>query len=346
LTNYFLKRFLLIIPTFLGITFITFFILQIVPGGPLETEMLKLRYGNVSGGIESGSATTSNYSGTFIPQAALDEMKRFYGLDKPMLERYFIWLKDIVTLDFGKSYTFNTPVIKVISERFPITLFFGLISFILTYLICIPLGVYKAVKKGSVFDYTSSVLIFIIYTIPGWTFGILLLILFGGGSLFDILPLGGFTSQDFSSMSFFEKIFDILTHSFLPLISYTVGSIAALTILTRNSVLENMSRDYVKALLAKGLTYKKVLWKHILRNSLIPLVTGFGHFLSLIVTGSFLIESVFNLQGIGLLGYSSVMNRDYPVSLGILVISSLLLLIGNIITDFLYAYLDPRIRYK
>ena len=192
----------------------------------------------------------------------------------------------------------------------------------------------------------SSVLVFIGYSIPGFAFGAFLLVLFGGGSFLDWFPLGGFRSIDWPEMSLGDKILDQLHHTVLPVLSYMIGSFATLTILTKNSVIENLSQDYIRTAFAKGISEKKVIFKHALRNSLIPIATGIGHFLSLILAGSFLIESVFNIDGMGLLGFKSVVNRDYPVVMGILVISTLLLLIGNIISDIIYAIVDPRIRFK
>jgi len=344
MTAYFLRRFLLIIPTFLGITIITFTILQVVPGGPLEMELLKLR----GMGAPTGEVGVTGQSGVSvnIPESALEEMKKFYGFDKPIHIRYIRWLNNLIHLDLGKSYVYAEPVWDVIIARFPVSIYFGLIGFTLTYLICVPLGVIKAVKNGSAFDFGSSVLVFIGYSIPGWAFGAMMLILFGGGSFWDVFPLGGFRSEDFAYLSFFEQVWDQLQHTVLPVMSYLVGSFATLTILTKNSVIENLSQDYIRTAFAKGLSEKRVIFYHALKNSMIPIATGLGHFLSLILAGSILIEKVFNINGMGLLGYTSILNRDYPVTMGILVISSLLLLIGNIISDIIYAIVDPRIRFK
>jgi microcin C transport system permease protein len=252
----------------------------------------------------------------------------------------------MLTLDLGNSYVYAEPVWDVIISRFPISIYFGLIGFILTYLICIPLGVIKAVKNGGKFDLVSSVLVFMGYSIPGWAFGTIMLVIFGGGSLWDVFPLGGFRSEDFDNLTLWSQITDQLHHTILPVASYLVGSFATLTILTKNSVIENLSQDYIRTAFSKGLSEKRVIFKHALRNSLIPIATGLGHFLSLILAGSFLIETVFNINGMGLLGFRSIEQRDYPVTMGILVLSSFLLLIGNIISDMLYAIFDPRIRFK
>ena len=340
--NYFLRRFLLIIPTFIGITLVVFTILQIVPGGPLEMEIMKLKMG----GATEGASSTSTSTGINIPESAMEEIKKYYGFDKPIHERSFLWINTLAHLNLGKSYVYAEPVWDVITSRFPVSIYFGLISFVLTYLVCIPLGVFKAVKNGSKFDIMSSVLVFIGYSIPGFAFGAFLLVLFGGGSFLDWFPLGGFRSIDWPEMSLGDKILDQLHHTVLPVLSYMIGSFATLTILTKNSVIENLSQDYIRTAFAKGISEKKVIFKHALRNSLIPIATGIGHFLSLILAGSFLIESVFNIDGMGLLGFKSVVNRDYPVVMGILVISTLLLLIGNIISDIIYAIVDPRIRFK
>jgi microcin C transport system permease protein len=343
MTGYFIRRFLLIIPTFIGITLITFLILQVVPGGPLEMELMKLRTGGQSG--EVGSSTSS--SGAInIPESALKEMKEFYGFDKPIFIRYINWLGNLIRFDFGKSYVFAEPVWDVIASRFKVSIYFGLISFILTYLICVPLGVVKAVKNGSKFDFFSSFLVFLGYSTPGWAFGALMLILFGGGSFWNVFPLGGFRSADFESMNFFQQLYDQLHHTILPVIAFVIGNFATLTILTKNSVIENLSQDYIKTAFSKGLSEKRVIYYHALRNSLIPIATGIGGFLGLILTGSILIEKVFNIQGMGLLAYSSIINRDYPVTMGILVIYSVLMLFGNILSDMIYAWADPRIRFK
>lgn len=343
MTTYFLRRFLLIIPTFFGITLITFLILQFVPGGPLEMQIMKIRMGGSKGGSESGSTTGTTQN---IPQSAIEELQKFYGFDKPVHQRYLIWVGNLLKFDLGKSYVYSEPVLGVITARFPVSIYFGLIGFLLTYIVCIPLGVYKAVKNGSTFDFISSAIVFIGYAIPGFAFGALMLVLFGGGSFWDVFPLGGFRSTDYESLSLSGKIMDQVHHTILPVMSYIIGSFATLTILTKNSVIENLSQDYVRTAFSKGLSEKKVIFGHALRNSLIPISTGLGHAISLVLAGSILIEKVFNINGIGLLSYDSIVQRDYPVVMGILVISTLLLLLGNIISDMLYAIVDPRIRFK
>lgn len=347
LTGYFIRRFLLIIPTFIGITLLVFTIMQFVPGGPLEQELLKLRAGAMMGGGEAGgSGGSGKYEGVEIPSEALEEMKKFYGLDKPVPIRYLSWLLNVVQFDLGSSYVYAEPVWDVIKARFPVSMYFGLISFILSYTICIPLGVAKAVKHGSPFDIGSSVLVFIGYSTPGWAAGAVLLVLLGGGSFWNVFPLGEFRSENWADMSFWGKITDQVHHTILPVFAWTVGQFAMLTMLMKNQLMENLGQDYVRTAFAKGLPEKRVIFIHAMRNSLIPIATGLGHILSFILAGSYLIEKMFNINGFGLLGYNSVVKRDYPIVLGVLVIGSLLGLLGNILSDVLYALIDPRIRFK
>ncbi|MCE1163761.1 MAG: ABC transporter permease subunit, partial [Bacteroidetes bacterium] len=243
-------------------------------------------------------------------------------------------------------YVYSEPVVNVIVSRFPVSVYFGLIGFILTYIVCVPLGVMKAARNGTGFDFVSSFLVFLGYSTPGWAFGALLLVLLGGGSFLDVFPLGGFHSDNFESLSFLGKSSDIIKHTVLPVVSYLVGSFATLTILTKNAVIENLNQDYIRAAYARGLSEKRVVYVHALKNSLIPIVTGMGHFLGILLAGSILIEKVFNIPGMGLLAYDSIINRDYPVVMGLLVFQSIILLTGNIINDLLYAVVDPRVKYK
>ena len=342
MTGYFIRRFLLIIPTFIGITMAAFLVMHFVPGGPIERQIMayKMALAQEGGGVGLGTF------GTEIPPEALEEMKKFYGFDKPVHIRYLTWLNNIVHLDLGTSYTYQDPVWDVIKSRFPVSIFLGLTGFFLSYLVCIPLGVFKAIRHGSRFDWISSALVFIGYAIPGWALGTALLVLLGGGSFFSVFPLGGFRPSDWETLSLWGKITGQIHHMALPVVCYMIGSFATDTILTKNSLMENLGQDYVRTAFAKGLAERRVIFVHALRNSLIPIVTGLGHVISLILAGSFLIERVFNIDGMGYLGYTAVLQRDYPVALGILVISSLLMLVGNILSDVVYAVVDPRIRFK
>jgi microcin C transport system permease protein len=252
----------------------------------------------------------------------------------------------VVRLDLGTSYVYQDPVWDVIKSRFPVSIALGLTGFLLSYLICVPLGVLKAVRNGSRFDVISSFIVFLGYSVPGWALGTGLLVLLGGGSFWSVFPLGGFRPANWEVLSLGEKIVGQAHHMFLPVLCYMVGSFATLTILTKNSLLENLGQDYVRTAFAKGLDERRVIFVHALRNSLIPLATGLGHVFSLILAGSFLIERVFNIDGMGYLGYTAILQRDYPVALGILVIGSMLMLVGNILSDVIYAVVDPRIRFK
>ncbi len=248
--------------------------------------------------------------------------------------------------DLGKSYKFEVPVTQLIVDRFPISLRFGLTGFLLAYLICIPLGILKAVHHSSHFDLVSSTLIFVGYSIPGWALGAVLLVAFGGGSFWDVFPLGDIHSSNYENLGVFAKIKESVHHMILPVIAYSIGSFAVLTVLMKNSLMENLGQDYVRTAFAKGLSERRVIMVHALRNSLIPICTGLGHALGLIMAGSYLIEKVFNINGLGLLGFESIIGRDYTVVMGVLVINTLLMLIGNIISDVLYVLVDPRIRFS
>jgi microcin C transport system permease protein len=499
MTTYFLRRFLLAIPTFLGITLIAFTIIQFVPGGPLEQARIALMMGaNQMGEAGAGSSGDVASGGSTIPAEALEEMKAYYGYDKPVLlnfkiwtpeeqvddymaaldeeprkrelqvelsalmdqvrdgddsertrdrvvqlrdqikqindlleetrsdviacaeialpalqeialdesgrfnekqremavdlivkreklpvwtsqdfptkledveewaktaeisetgvipkvwktfsyGRYGSWLLKIFHLDLGRSHRYSRPVWDVMKSKFPISIYFGLIGFFLGYSICIPLGVWKAVKHSSRFDTISSVLVFVGYSTPGWALGAVLLVLFGGGSFWDVFPLGGFRSEDWEFMSTGGKIWDQIHHTILPLIAWNIGSFASLTILMKNSLMENLASDYVRTAFSKGLSERRVIFLHALRNSLIPLATGMGHIIGLIFAGSYLIEKVFNIDGFGLLGFQSLIYRDYPVVLASMVIGAVIRLSGNILSDMIYALIDPRIRFK
>jgi len=348
MTAYFIRRFLLIIPTFLGITLAVFVVMQFVPGGPVERQIMRYQMaamteGGAGGG---GGSSISGRGSTALPEEQIEEIRRYYGFDKPIHVRYGIWLWNVLHLDLGNSYIYQDPVWDVIKSRFPISIFLGLTGFILSYVVCIPLGVIKAVRHGSTFDFISSVIVFLGYAVPGWALGTALLVLFGGGSFWNLFPLGGFRPDNWEYLSVWGKITGQLHHMTLPVICYMIGASATETILTKNSLMENLGQDYVRTAFAKGLSERRVIFVHALRNSLIPLVTGLGHAISLILAGSFLIERVFNIDGMGYLGYTAILQRDYPVALGILVISSLLMLVGNILSDIIYALVDPRIRFQ
>ncbi|OGS27175.1 MAG: peptide ABC transporter permease, partial [Elusimicrobia bacterium RIFCSPHIGHO2_02_FULL_61_10] len=296
MTGYFVRRCLLIIPTFLGITLAVFVVMHFVPGGPVERQIMRYKMAVATEGGAAGVGISAD-----IPEDALEEMKRYYGFDKPVHIRYAQWLWNLVHLDLGRSYIYQDPVWDVIKSRFPISIFLGLTGFLLSYIVCVPLGVFKAIRHGSRFDFFSSFLVFLGYSVPGWALGTALLVLFGGGSFWNLFPLGGFRPDNWEFLGFFEKIVAQIHYMFLPVLCYMVGSFATLTILTKNSLLENLGQDYVRTAFAKGLTERRVIFVHALRNSLIPIATGLGHVIGLILAGSFLIERVFNIDGMGYL---------------------------------------------
>ncbi len=334
--TYLLRRILIAIPTFLGITLVTFFIINLAPGGPIEQKMQKLRMG---GGGSGGSSVG-------ISQEILDDLAKQYGFDKPVHVRYVIWLKNIVRLDFGESFAYQEPAIDVITSKFPVSLQFGIASLILTYLICIPLGVKKAIGAGGWFDQISGIVLYIMVSIPVLVLAILLIVWFAGGSHFDWFPIGGIKSDDYDTMTTGGKILDRIYHFVLPLTCYVIGGFAELTMLVRNTMLDVINSDYVRTARAKGLADRIVYYKHALRNALIPVATGLGGFLRVFLAGSLIVETIFNLDGIGLLGYQSVLARDYNVIMGLTFISAMLLLLGNMLSDIIYVLVDPRIDFK
>lgn len=337
--DYFLRRLLLIPPTLIGVTIIVFVITRLVPGGPLERAIMETQQMSASGGTVSQAG-----QGMALSQAQLDRLKEYYGFDKPVLVSYFDWMGKVVRGDLGTSYRYNQPVTEVISSRFPISLYYGLITLVITYLVCIPLGVLKAIKHRTVVDNVTSILIFVGYAIPGYALGSLLLLYFS--VQLEWLPMGGFTSMQFAEKDFWGKIADLAQHSVLPLICYLVGSFALVTLLLKNHLMDNLAADYIRTAIAKGVSFRKAVTGHAMRNSLIPIATTFGQNITLLVSGSFLIETVFDIDGFGLLGLNAILDRDYPVVMGIVLLASLLLLIGNIISDILVALVDPRIRFN
>ena len=338
--EYFFKRLLLIPPTLLGVTIIVFAITRLVPGGPLERAIMESQMMDASGSGVSQSAG----QGMAISEAQLEQLKAYYGFDKPVIESYLIWTGKVLTGDLGSSYRYNEPVWDVIKARFPVSIYYGLITLVLTYLVCIPLGVLKAVRHRTAVDTISSILIFIGYAIPGYALGSLLLLYFS--VRLEWLPMGGFVSFTFQDKTLLGQITDLLEHSALPLICYMVGSFALVTLLLKNHLMDNLAADYVRTAIAKGVSFRQSVLKHALRNSLIPIATTFGQNITLLVGGSFLIESIFDIDGFGLLGLTSILDRDYPVVMGVVLLSSLLLLIGNILSDILVALVDPRIRFQ
>jgi len=342
MTAYFIRRLLLVIPTFIGITIMVFTITRFVPGGPIERIISDTRAMQTSQG--GSSSSSGPMGGQPLSEEQINKLKAYYGFDKPILTSYFIWLSKVLKGDLGRSTRYYDPVWDMIKERIPISLYFGILSLIMIYGVCIPLGLAKAVRHKTGFDNITSIIIFMGYAIPGWVAGVLMLVFFS--SNYDLFPLGGLVSEFFEEMSLFEKLRDIAWHTILPLFSYVIGSFTVMTLLMKNTLMDNLSADYVRTAIAKGLPFRKAVMHHALQNSLIPIATSFGNNISIILMGSFLIEKVFNINGMGLLGYESILDRDYPVVMGILVISSLLFMIGNILSDLCVAFVDPRVRFK
>ncbi|EAQ98394.1 ABC transporter permease [Congregibacter litoralis] len=336
--DYFLRRLLLIPPTLLGVTIIVFAITRLVPGGPLERAIMETQQMSQAGGGQMAG------QGMAISDEQLEALKEYYGFDKPILQSYAEWLGKVVTGDLGSSYRYNEPVWDVIKERFPVSVYYGVVTLILTYVVCIPLGILKAIRHRTFVDNLSSLLIFVGYAIPGYALGSLLILFFA--VRLEWFPMGGFVSFNYGELSTMEKALDLINHSLLPLICYLVGSFALVTLLLKNHLMDNLAADYIRTAVAKGVSFRKSVTRHAMRNSLIPIATTFGQNITLLVGGSFLIETIFDIDGFGLLGLSSILDRDYPVVMGVVLLASLLLLIGNIISDVLVALVDPRIRFS
>lgn len=341
--KYFLRRLAVLLPTLLGVTVVVFAVINMAPGGPIEQKLQQMRFG---GAGDSGTATSSRGATQGVSNEVLEALKKQYGFDKPLHERYLLWLKNIATLNFGESFTYEEPVLDVIVSKFPVSLQFGIVSLILSYLISIPLGIWKAVKSGSAFDISSSFVLFIFYSIPSFMLAILLIVFLAGGSFFELFPVGGLYSEAYDELDFFGKLMDRIHHFTLPLICYTIGSFTSLTILMKNSLIEEIKKDYIRTARAKGVAEKTIYTKHALRNALIPIVTGLGGFLSVFFAGSLLLETIFQLDGIGLLSYRSILARDYNVIMGLVFIQSALFLVGNILSDIAYVMVDPRIDFS
>ncbi len=337
--DYFIRRFLLIPPTLLGVTLIVFFITRLVPGGPIERALAEARQADIGKSVRPTAG-----SDTSLSEEQIQQLKRFYGFDKPWYAAYADWMGKVVRGDLGDSHIYHQPVGTVIAAKLPISIYFGLITTILTYAICLPLGIVKALRHRSPMDNATSILVFFGYAVPGYALGSLLLLLFAVKLRW--LPLGGFVGDNFAELGLLAQAWDLFRHTALPLVAYLVGSFAFTTMLMKNHLMDNLAADYVRTAVAKGVPFRAAVFRHALRNSLIPIATTFGQNIGLVLTGSFLIEVVFDIDGMGLLGFKSLVDRDYPIVMGILLISSGLLLLGNILSDMLVAWLDPRIRFN
>jgi microcin C transport system permease protein len=344
---YILKRLLLMIPTLFGVMLITFVVTQFVPGGPVEQLIHQIKGQGSAGGEASGTSATLYRGDRGLDKERIESLKALYGFDKPAHERFFGMMKNYATFDLGESYFHHKSVMELVVSKLPVSISLGVWTFFIVYLTCIPLGVAKAVRDGSTFDVISSTVILVGYAIPGFVLGILLLVLFGGGSFWDIFPLRGLVSDNWATLSWHAKITDYLWHMVLPITASVVGSFAVMTMLTKNSFIEEIHKQYVLTARAKGLSENTVLYKHVFRNAVIPLVTGFpAAFIGAFFTGSLLIETIFSLDGLGLLSYESVLKRDYPVVLGTLYLYTLLGLVAKLLSDLSYVLIDPRIQFE
>jgi len=363
---YLVRRILLMIPTLLGIMFVSFVVVQFAPGGPIERVIAQLsgsdtgatsRISGSPGGDfgargqaqnnAAGNANSKYRGAQGLDPEFIKSLEKQFGFDKPAYQRFGIMLWSYATFDFGKSYFRDVSVLQLVKEKLPVSMSLGIWMTLITYLISIPLGIRKAVTDGSPFDTWTSSLIIIGYAIPGFLFAILLIILFAGGSFWDVFPLRGLTSDNFAALPWYAKILDYFWHLVLPLISMALAAFATMTLLTKNSFLDEIRKQYVLTARAKGCTSRQVLYGHVFRNAMLIVIAGFpGAFVHAFFTGSLLIETIFSLDGLGLLGFESVLNRDYPVVFATLYIFSLVGLAVNLLADLTYTWVDPRIDFE
>ena len=364
MSSYIARRILLMIPTLLGILFVSFVVVQFAPGGPVERVIAQLTGADTgassrisgSGGDFGprgpGNSVTDGASSKYRGAQGLDpefikSLEKQFGFDKPAPERFLLMLWNFARFDFGKSYFRDVSVLQLIKEKLPVSMSLGIWMTLLSYLISIPLGIRKAVKDGTRFDIWTSGVVIIGFAIPGFLFAILLIVLFAGGSFFDVFPLRGLTSDNWAQFPWYQKIADYFWHLTLPLVSMALGAFATMTLLTKNSFLDEIRKQYVMTARAKGCTERQVLYGHIFRNAMLIVIAGFpGAFIHAFFSGSVLIETIFSLDGIGLLGFESILNRDYPVVFGTLFIFSLVGLVVNLLADLIYMWIDPRIDFE
>lgn len=348
--HYLLQRILIMVPTLFGVLALTFLVTQLLPGGPVEHALSQINGDSVSTGGDAPGLSVGGwaYSGRVgVDAKQVDSLRALYGFDRPLLERFTTMLSNYLRFDLGESYYHHQSVTSLIVQKFGTTVALGIWTFLLTYLVSIPLGIAKAVRQGTHFDTITSLLVLTGYALPGFILGVLLILLLGGGSFLDIFPLRGLTSDGWQELSLLDKILDYFWHLVLPLIASSVSLFAIKTLLTKNLFLEELRRPYVLTARAKGLTRKEVLWKHVFRNSLLPLITGFpSTFISSFLTGSVLIETLFSIDGLGRLSYDAITNRDYPVVLGTLYVFTLSGMIIKLIADLAYVAADPRIKFS
>ena len=365
---YIIRRLLLVIPTLFGIMVINFAIIQVVPGGPVEqvianltgqggleaTTRVSSQAGDIAGdsgdsaGVAGQTSVTSDYRGAQgLSPEFIAELERQFGLDKPAHERFFLMMRNYLVFDFGESFFRGRDVVDLVIEKMPVSISLGLWTTLIGYLVCIPLGIAKATRDGSRFDLWTSGVIIVGYAIPSFLFAVLLIIVFASGTYLDWFPLRGLTSTDAASLPWYGQVADYFWHITLPVLAMVVGGFATLTMLTKNSFLDQVSQQYVITARSKGLSERRVLYGHVFRNAMLIVIAGFpGAFVSILFTGALLIEVIFSLDGLGLLGFEAALNRDYPVMFGTLYFFSLLGLLMNIVGDIMYTIIDPRIDFE
>jgi microcin C transport system permease protein len=355
---YIARRLLLIIPTLLGVMMINFFLVQFVPGGPIEQVIARMEgQGNVFGGfdgagadVNAGAVENERYQGARgLPPEFIEQLEREFGFDKPPVERFLHMIWNYMRFDFGESYFRSISVVDLVLEKLPVSISLGLWSTLIAYMVSIPLGIRKATRDGTRFDTFTSGLIIVAYAIPGFLFAILLLVLFAGGSYYQIFPARGLTSPSevWNELSAFGKVLDYLWHITLPVIASTISAFATLTLLTKNSFLDEIRKQYVMTARAKGLMENRVLYGHVFRNAMLIVIAGFpAVFVGVFFGGSLIIETIFSLDGLGRLGFEAVVARDYPVMFGTLFVFSLLGLVVGLISDLMYVWIDPRIDFE
>ncbi len=360
---YILRRLLLVIPTLFGIMVLNFFIVQAAPGGPVEQMIARIegtavgatdRFSGASSGerMKTGAGNAeggaSSYRGARgLPPELIRRIEKMYGFDKPVGERFLLMMKDYAVFDFGVSFFRDRRVVDLVIDKMPVSLSLGLWTTLLIYFVSIPLGIRKAVRDGSVFDLWTSTVLVVLNAIPAFLFAVLLVLLFAGGSYFQWFPLRGLTSDDWSTLDVLHKVLDYFWHMALPIVAMTIGGFASLTLLTKNSFVEELGKQYVLTARAKGLDDRRVLYGHVFRNAMLIVIAGFpSAFVSVLFTGSLLIEVIFSLDGIGLLGFESALNRDYPVMFGTLYFFGMIGLVMGIVGDLAYTVVDPRIDFE
>lgn len=347
--SYILKRLLLMIPTLFGILVITFVIIQFVPGGPVEQMVAQLQgRDSIAGDVGAGpSGGDSGYRGRQgVDAAKVEEIRKLYGFDKPAHERFFQMVGQFARFDLGRSFFHNKSVWQLIKEKLPVSISLGLWTFLLIYAISIPLGIAKAVRAGTPFDTATTFVVLLGYAIPSFVLGVVLLVYFAGGTFVQWFPLRGLTSTNWEELGVLAKVADYVWHITLPVTAMVLGGFAVITILNKNSVLEEIRKQYVLTARAKGVDERSVLWRHVFRNAMIPIMTGFpAAFVGAFFTGSLLIETLFSLDGLGLLSYESVIRRDYPVVFGSLYMFTIIGLLTKLLRDLSYVWVDPRVRF-